>query len=154
MSRCSCLTGRSVGSVLGLMTPENKPPLLMTLPLVRVRHPSGVSSSFGLTRRSAGDPEEREREPDKEEDAVSMRLGIQELLRHREKDGGAGYLKRGELPPSMCSRTASNVWPWMPNHWCHPSELKQPRGVYLGRFRELSGSDDRMRAISAPVSSR
>jgi len=99
----STRTKRPVGEALSPMrTPE-----------LRVRALTGVPWGSGLTGRRwrQGEP------PDEEEDPpVSMRLGIQKLPRRREKDGGAGYSRRGVLPPSIYSRTASNVRPGTPHH--------------------------------------
>ena len=53
---------------------EGTPSWLMTRAPPRVRRPSGVSRGSDLMGRSAGDPEERE--PDDDEDAVFIRLGI------------------------------------------------------------------------------
>ena len=81
----------------------------MRIPELRVRRLTGVSWGSGLTRRRQGEPVDRS---DEEEDAPgSMRLGVHELPRRREKDGGEGYSSLGVLPPSMYSRTASNVRP-------------------------------------------
>ena len=95
---------------------------------LRVRQLTGVSWGSGLTGRRQGEPDER---PDEEEDAPgrSMRLGVQELPRRREKDGGAGYSRRGVLPPSMYSRTASNVRPGTPHHRRRPAALSLPEGT-------------------------
>ncbi|KAE8814144.1 hypothetical protein D1007_08565 [Hordeum vulgare] len=89
-ARCSCLTGRSPGSVFSLTSREEAPGSLMTMPVLRVRRPSGVSYDFGLMRSNAGDPEERERELDDEKVAVSILLGVQELPWRREKAGCDG----------------------------------------------------------------
>ncbi|KAE8801327.1 hypothetical protein D1007_23022 [Hordeum vulgare] len=103
MARFSCLTGRSPGSVFGLTRREEASGSLMTMPPLRVRHLNDVSYGSDLMGRSVGDPEERERELDEEDDLVSIRHGVQELSRRREKAGGGGYSYRGELPPSICS---------------------------------------------------
>ncbi len=58
-----------------------------------------------------------------------MCLGVQELPRRREKEGGAGYSRRGVLPPSMYSRTASNMRPGTPHHRRRPAALSLPEGT-------------------------
>ena len=88
---------------------------------------TSVSWGSGLTGRRQGEPVEL---PDEEEDAPgSMRLGVHELPRRREKDGGAGYSSLGVLPPSMYSRTASSVRPGTPHHRRRPSGLSLPEGT-------------------------
>ena len=77
----------------------------MQTPELRVLALTGAPWGSGLTGRRQAEPPDYEEEP-----PVSMRLGVQELPRRREKEGGAGYSRRGVLPPSMYSRTASNVW--------------------------------------------
>ncbi|KAE8775321.1 hypothetical protein D1007_52191 [Hordeum vulgare] len=109
MSRCSFLTGRRPGSVFGLTRREEELASLKTMSMLCVRRPNIVSYNSDLTVRSADDPEEREREPDDEDIAIFILLGVRELPRRQEKAGGGGYSYLGELPPSMCSRTASNV---------------------------------------------
>ncbi|KAE8819116.1 hypothetical protein D1007_03101 [Hordeum vulgare] len=131
MARCSYLTGRSLGSVFGLTRQEEAPGSLMTMSAMRVCRPNGVSCGSGLKGRNVGDPEEPEQELDDEDDVVSIRLGVQELPRRRDKAGGGGYSYLGGMPPSMCSRTASKVRPGMPHHWRRPSELWWPRGSTL-----------------------
>src|SRR4051794_26511546 len=101
----------------------------MTMALLRVRCPSGVSCASGLTGRRAGDLEENDTEPDDGEVAVSIRRGVQELPRRREKDGGAGYSRCGVLPASMWLRTASRLRPGTPHQTCRLSELSRPRGT-------------------------
>ena len=90
---------------------------------LRVRALTGVSWGSGLTGRRQGEPPDEEEAP-----PVSMRLGVQELPRRREKEGGAGYSRRGVLPPSMYSRTASNVRPGTPHHRRRPTALSLPEG--------------------------
>ncbi|KAE8795490.1 hypothetical protein D1007_29721 [Hordeum vulgare] len=86
------LEGRNVGSVFGLMRREEASGSLVMKPPLRVHRPSGISCGSGLTGRSAGDPpKERERDPDEVDDPVSIRLGIQELPRRREKTDGGGF---------------------------------------------------------------
>ncbi|KAE8805939.1 hypothetical protein D1007_17945 [Hordeum vulgare] len=109
MARCSSLTGRSPGSVFGLTRREEAPGSLMMMSALCVRCPSGVFCGSGLTGRNTGDTEEWEWDPDGDHDAVSIRLGVRELPHRRENAGGGGYSYLGELPPSMCSRTASKV---------------------------------------------
>ncbi|KAE8815667.1 hypothetical protein D1007_06853 [Hordeum vulgare] len=122
MVRRSCLTGRSPGSVFGLTRRDGVPGSLMTMSSLRVHRLSCVSCGSVLTGRNANNTEEREREPDEEDAAVSIRLGVQEMPRRRKKADGGGHSYLSELPPSMCSRTASNVRPGIPHHWWHPSE--------------------------------
>ena len=55
---------------------EACPPSLMTMPVLRVRQPSGVSAGSALTPNSAGDPEECEEEREKEEEEDAVLLGI------------------------------------------------------------------------------
>ena len=102
----------------------------MRTPELRVRALTGVSWGSGLTGRRQGEPDER---PDEEEDAPgrSMRLSVQELPRRREKDEGEGYSRRGVLPPSMYSRTASNVRPGTPHHRRRSTALSLPEGSTL-----------------------
>ena len=99
----------------------------MRTPQLRVRRLTGVLSwGSGLTGRRQGEPVDR---PDEEEDAPgSMRLGVHELPRRWEKDGGAGYSSLGVLPPSMYSRTTSNVRPGTPHHRRRPTALSLPEG--------------------------
>ncbi|KAE8802282.1 hypothetical protein D1007_21826 [Hordeum vulgare] len=90
MAGCSCLTGRSPGSVFGLTRREEASGSFMTMLALRVRRPSSVSYSSGFMGSKASDPEEREREPDDEDVTISIFLGIQELPWRREKAGGGG----------------------------------------------------------------
>ena len=88
MATCSFFTGRKPGSVFGLTRRleegEGRLPSLMMRAgalvddegTAAVRRPSGVSCGSGLTGRSAGEPEEREPNPDEEEVAVSIRRGV------------------------------------------------------------------------------
>lgn len=78
-----------------------------------VRRWSGVFCGLGLTGRSDADLEEQE--PEDDEDGVSMRLGVQELLRRREKED-AGYSSGGSLPPLTWASTVERVCPGVPRH--------------------------------------
>src|SRR4051812_24621578 len=80
MASCSFFTGSKPGSVFSLTRREGegegRPPSLMTRAPPQGRRPSGVSCGSGLTGRSAGEPEEREPEPDDEEVHVFIRRGV------------------------------------------------------------------------------
>ncbi|KAE8813500.1 Protein TRANSPARENT TESTA 12 [Hordeum vulgare] len=93
MARRYCLTGRSPGSIFGLTRRVEESGSLMTMSVLRMHRPSGVSCCSGLTGSNAGDPEEREPEPEPLDDeyiAVSILLDVEVLPWRLEKVGSGG----------------------------------------------------------------
>jgi hypothetical protein len=64
------------------------------------------------------DPEERD----------AIRRGIHELPRRRDREGGGGIPRTGELPPSMCVSTAARVRPGALHQRCRPAALLRVGG--------------------------
>jgi hypothetical protein len=64
------------------------------------------------------------------EETDAIRRGIQELPRRRDSVGrcGGGIPRIGELPFSMCTRTASRVRPRALHQWRRPAALLRAGG--------------------------
>ncbi|KAE8786193.1 hypothetical protein D1007_39977 [Hordeum vulgare] len=123
MASCSrFITTFVAGSFFGLTRREwprggegKQPPSLMMRLSPRLRRRSGISCSSGLTEMSVAGANPKEREPEDDEDGISMRLGVQELPQQREKES-VGYSSDDSLPPSMCASTAERVRLGVPHH--------------------------------------
>ncbi|XP_051221815.1 uncharacterized protein [Lolium perenne] len=103
---------------------------MMIPPLPRARVLGGEDGSFFTGAQDGADLEiDLDAEPDDDE-LAAMRRGCQLLTRRRLADAldSGGIVRRGKLPPSMCSRTASSVRLGTLHHRLRPAVLLRGGG--------------------------
>jgi hypothetical protein len=89
---------------------------------------AGVAAVLGV------DADERDADLDANPDDAdpeewdAIRRGIHELPRRHDREGGGGIPRTGELPPSMCTSTASRVRPGVLHQRRRPVALLRAGG--------------------------